>query len=166
MFINLAELVHVDPETNDTRRDFEFIFFAREGSRTVFTAAVSRLSERTYTLDQQQGALAYNQAMIASEQLDVILYIALPTEKTTWFLSHARLAPVQVVFGVGHPLTSGSFNIDYSVVSQDMFQDLDVLTQEPPSLSECMKEKCAQELSLVWVIKNFAKMRHVDRCDS
>ena len=34
--------------------------------------------------------------MIASERLDVLLYLALPTEKFTVFLSAARLAPVQV----------------------------------------------------------------------
>ena len=33
---------------------------------------------------------------IASERLDVLLYLALPTEKFTVFLSAARLAPVQV----------------------------------------------------------------------
>lgn len=149
VFSNLAEFTHIDPDTYETRRDFEFIFFAREGSRTVFTATVNRLSQRTYTLDHQQGALAYNRAMIAAERLDILLYIALPTEKTTWFLSQARLAPVQVVFGVGHPLTSGSFNIDYSIVSSEMFQSLDVLTQKPPSLMECFQisEKCAQEMS-------------------
>ena len=73
----------------------------------------------------------------------------LPTEKLSWFLSQARLAPVQVVFGVGHPLTSGSINIDYSIVSESMFQSLDVLTQEPPSLSHCMElsQECAKELT-------------------
>lgn len=149
VFTHLANVTHVDPESKKSQRDFEFIFFAREGSRTVFTAVVNSLSERTYTLDHGQGALGINRAMIASERLDVLLYIALPTEKLSWFLSQARLAPVQVVFGVGHPLTSGSLNIDYSVVSSDMFQSLDVLTQQPPSLSQCMQqsEECAQELS-------------------
>ena len=33
---------------------------------------------------------------LAQERLDVLLYLALPTEKFTVFLSAARLAPVQV----------------------------------------------------------------------
>lgn len=35
-------------------------------------------------------------AAVVGEQLDVLLYLALPTEKFTVFISAARLAPVQV----------------------------------------------------------------------
>jgi hypothetical protein len=151
VFAKLAEFTHEDAENENGGRekDFEFVFFAREGSRTVFTATVFNLSERTYNLDHDQGSLEYNRAMLAAERLDVLLYIALPTEKLTWFLSHGRVAPVQVVFGVGHPLTSGSSNIDYSVVSSSMFQSLQTITQYPPTVEFCLEwgNKCAQELA-------------------
>ena len=35
-------------------------------------------------------------AAVVEEQLDVLLYLALPTEKFTVFISAARLAPIQV----------------------------------------------------------------------
>ena len=148
IFMRLATFVHPDPVTGELTRDIEFIFFKREGSRTVFTATVAGLSERTYDMDQAQGNLELNRNTIAAERLDVLLYIALPTEKLTSCLSHSRLAPVQVVFGVGHPLTSGSSNIDYSVVGADMFQSLTTLTREPPSVELCMQlaQHCYEEL--------------------
>lgn len=31
--------------------------------------------------------------------MDILLYIALPTEKFTVLLSHMRLAPIQIAFG-------------------------------------------------------------------
>ncbi len=148
IFVKLAEYTHPDPVTGQSVRDFEFIFFARAGSRTVFSATVSSLSTRVHVLEQSQGSLDVNRNTVAAERLDILLYIALPTEKLTSFMSHSRLAPVQVVFGVGHPVTSGSTNIDYSVVGEAMFKDLHTLTREPPSMELCMHlaEECYAEL--------------------
>jgi hypothetical protein len=55
IFMHLAGFTHVDTESKEVRRDFEFIFFAREGSRTVFTAVVSNLSERVLYTGSQPG---------------------------------------------------------------------------------------------------------------
>ena len=66
-------------------------------------------------------------------------YIALPTEKFSSYLAHSRLAPLQVVFGVGHPLTSGNRAIDYSIVSADMFSSLQTLLPPQPSVALCMR---------------------------
>jgi hypothetical protein len=51
------------------------------------------------------------------------MYMSLPTEKLTVLLSQHRLAPTQIVFGVGHPMTSGSLAIDYTILSQTMMPD-------------------------------------------
>ena len=145
IFIRLAELTHTDSATGQSVRDFEFIFFARASSRTVFTATVSRLSTRVLELEQTQGSLDVNRNAIAAERLDILLYIALPTEKVTSFMSHSRLAPVQVVFGVGHPLTSGSTNIDYSVVRKQCSKISRLSLENPPLWSyACIWRKSAK----------------------
>ena len=66
-------------------------------------------------------------------------YIALPTEKFSTYLAHARLAPLQVVFGIGHPLTSGNRAIDYSIVSAEMFSSLQTLLLPQPDVSMCLR---------------------------
>lgn len=51
---------------------------------------------------------------IAEAQLDILFYTDLGMEPWTYFLAHARLAPIQVTGG-GHPLTSGVPTIDYFI---------------------------------------------------
>jgi hypothetical protein len=72
------------------------------------------------------------QQLIAAENIDVLMYVALPTERITVLLSMLRLAPVQVQFGIGHPLTSGSRAIDYSIVAGSMVTDARSLTAHTP----------------------------------
>jgi len=62
---------------------------------------------------------------IAAADVDILLYLALPTEKFTFLLAHARLAPVQLQYGVGHPLSSGvsSSAMDYYVIPLDMVDE-------------------------------------------
>ena len=54
--------------------------------------------------------------IIANVELDVMYYTDIGMEPLTWFLSFARLAPVQAVTW-GHPLTTGVPNMDYFVSS-------------------------------------------------
>jgi hypothetical protein len=61
--------------------------------------------------------------VILNARVDVLMFMALPTEKFTILLSQHRLAPTQIVFGVGHPLTSASLAIDYTILSQTMMPD-------------------------------------------
>ena len=75
---------------------FEFVFFIRKGSNTVFSYVTASMSSTVLVLDDSPGRLAETREMVAAQALDVLLYIALPTEKFTSFLSHSRLAPVQV----------------------------------------------------------------------
>ncbi|KAJ8601687.1 hypothetical protein CTAYLR_003176 [Chrysophaeum taylorii] len=49
--------------------------------------------------------------------LDVLVYLALGLSSATWTLAMSRLAPVQIVFGHGHPITSGLDTVDYFVSS-------------------------------------------------
>lgn len=63
--------------------------------------------------------------MILKAQVDILLYMALPTEKFTVLLSQHRLVPIQICFGIGHPLSSGSPSMDYIVLSTTMMTDID-----------------------------------------
>ena len=54
--------------------------------------------------------------IIASERLDVLFYPDIGMGRFTYFLAFARLAPIQVC-SYGHPVTSGSPNIDYFLSS-------------------------------------------------
>jgi hypothetical protein len=67
-----------------------------------------------------QNDLIESRNIIANSMLDILIYLALPTEKFTYLLSHSRLVKTQVVFGIGHPLSSGSKGIDYSIISDQM----------------------------------------------
>ena len=57
---------------------------------------------------------------ISALQLDVLFYQDIGMEPFTYFLSFARLAPVQCV-SFGHPDTSGVPNVDY-FVSNDLYE--------------------------------------------
>jgi len=72
----------------------ELVFFCRVDPVTVFSEVMQRVAAKVVFIDHRD--LAGAQTAIAEEKLDVLLFIALPTEKFTVFLSAARLAPVQV----------------------------------------------------------------------
>ncbi|MFP6710510.1 MAG: tetratricopeptide repeat protein [Rhodospirillales bacterium] len=58
--------------------------------------------------------------VIAEAELDILYYTDIGMEPMTYFLSFARLAPVQCV-SVGHPVTTGIPNIDY-FISADLIE--------------------------------------------
>ncbi|CAN0142117.1 unnamed protein product, partial [Hapterophycus canaliculatus] len=60
-------------------------------------------------------------SIVARNQVDVLLYTALGNTLWSHLLALGRLAPVQIAFGHGHPVTSGSPGIDY-FVSSDLFE--------------------------------------------
>ena len=133
-------------------RDYDLVFFRRKDTRTVFSAVLSENAQQIIELQDNPGNLEINRNLIADAQLDILVYIALPTEKFTSYLSHSRLAPVQVVFGIGHPLTSGIASIDYSIVAADMFESYKTLLHPPPGgergVRQCMQAavRCKDEL--------------------
>ncbi|CAM9425748.1 unnamed protein product [Choristocarpus tenellus] len=59
--------------------------------------------------------------VIAAAKVDVLMYMALGNTLGSHLLALGRLAPVQLVFGHGHPVTSGSLGIDY-FISSTMFE--------------------------------------------
>lgn len=55
---------------------------------------------------------------IAAARVDVLIYVATGNVLVTQMLCLSRLAPVQIVFGLGHPITCGSESVDYFVGSE------------------------------------------------
>jgi len=127
---------------------YHFIYFRRPDSATTFNVRMEELSQETVTLDNNPGNLELSRELIVAQRLDVIIFIALATEKFTVFLSQARLATVQIQFGIGHPITSGSTAVDYSVVSRLMFMTESSITRSPMlNATKCMEwsSKCEYE---------------------
>jgi predicted O-linked N-acetylglucosamine transferase (SPINDLY family) len=56
------------------------------------------------------------QRIIAREEMDLLFYTDIGMDPETYFLSFARLAPVQCVTW-GHPDTTGVPNVDYFLSS-------------------------------------------------
>jgi protein O-GlcNAc transferase len=54
---------------------------------------------------------------LAAAEADILLYLDIGMDPFTYYLSHARLAPVQA-FCVGHPDTTGVPNIDYFLTTK------------------------------------------------
>jgi predicted O-linked N-acetylglucosamine transferase (SPINDLY family) len=65
------------------------------------------------------------QATIAELQLDILFYQDIGMEPFTYFLSYARLAPVQCV-SFGHPDTTGVSTVDY-FISNDLYEPPDAV---------------------------------------
>lgn len=125
----LAKLAQNQPYSDDNlEHTFELVFFVRPSSRTVFSAKMREVAKEVIILDPDKGVDAARH-LIAEQDLDILLYIALPTEKFTTLLSMSRLATIQLHFGIGHPYSSGSGSIDYSIVSSTMFATLRSVSQ-------------------------------------
>jgi predicted O-linked N-acetylglucosamine transferase (SPINDLY family) len=77
---------------------------------------------------------------IADEKLDVLLYTDVGMEPFTYFLTYARLAPVQCVTW-GHPVTTGTPEMDY-FVSSALAEPDDGAAHYSEEL-ECLPVSCA-----------------------
>ncbi len=55
---------------------------------------------------------------IAEARLDALIIMATANVLVSQLFSLSRLAPVQILFGLGHPITSGSQSIDYFIGSE------------------------------------------------
>ena len=61
--------------------------------------------------------LAGSQAMIEKSQLDVLVFMGPTVGELTYWLAHARLAPVQIAFLMGQLTTGIEHTVDYLVTS-------------------------------------------------
>ena len=82
-----------------------------------FSQAIRRNAEHTLVVPRD---LAAAREQIAALQLDVLFYQDIGMEPFSYFLSFARLAPVQCT-SFGHPDTTGVSTIDY-FISNDLYE--------------------------------------------
>jgi len=85
-----------------------------------FSRSIRRDAEHTLVVGRD---LAAAREQIAALQLDVLFYQDIGMEPFSYFLSFARLAPVQCT-SFGHPDTTGVATIDY-FVSNDLYEPAD-----------------------------------------
>lgn len=103
------------------------VFFDRPTLGTVFGEMMREVAKEIHMLDEHD--VKVSREIIANAKVDVLLYLAVPTGKFTYILSFSRLAPVQIQLGLGHPLSSGVFSMDYSVVATSMLTPIEVQTK-------------------------------------
>ena len=95
---------------NIDRSRFEVTLLHASRSRhDGFSANLDRQVDKSIILPSTLNA---QQEVIAGEALDILFYPDIGMAAATYFLAHARLAPVQVV-GWGHPDTTGIDTVDY-----------------------------------------------------
>lgn len=87
------------------------LFHASRARHDAFSAALDRQADKAVILPSTSAS---RQRVVAAEELDVVFYPDIGMAPATYFLAHARLAPVQVV-GWGHPDTTGIDTIDYFI---------------------------------------------------
>ena len=118
----------------------ELVTFDWPNSPLVFTA---RMGDIGRIVDLQENDIELSTSLITQEDVDVLVYLALPTDKLTFMLSLTRLAPIQVQYGIGHPLSSGSPVIDYSIVSSLMMpaqmKQFGMKIPRSYSITECLQ---------------------------
>jgi len=78
----------------------ELVYFDRNSFSTATAEEMRRSSREVVFMDFDN--LETTKERILSQKLDALLYLALPTEKFTVLLSQARLAPIQIQYGVSN----------------------------------------------------------------
>jgi hypothetical protein len=66
----------------------QIVFFDRPGLRTVFAEAMRSVAVRVVLLDVTN--LETSRERVAAQQVDILLYLALPTEKFSYMMAHSR----------------------------------------------------------------------------
>ena len=102
--LNQGFIRHLD------RQRFEVVLLHTQGAkRDAFSRRLDAAADKSVTLPAD---LAGQQQAIAAEELDLLFFPDIGMAQTTYFLAHARLAPVQAMTW-GHPETSGLDTMDY-----------------------------------------------------
>ena len=89
------------------------VFHFQRTKHSKIKEEIESCSEKVICLD---GKISDQHNLIEKELLDIIFYPDIGMTASTYFLAHARLAPVQIV-SWGHPETSGISTIDYFLSS-------------------------------------------------
>ncbi|MDG2033870.1 MAG: hypothetical protein P8J29_08030, partial [Rhodospirillales bacterium] len=97
-------------------RQAEVIVYNAAASSDQLTARLERADLKIVQVPRQLEAA---QQMIAEDELDILYFCDIGLEPFTYFLSFARLAPIQCA-GWGHPVTTGVPTIDHFVSSRLM----------------------------------------------
>jgi len=97
------------------RERFEVVWLRIPVKDDAFSRELAQRVDRvslipTSTLNEARHA-------IAAEELDILFFTDIGMDAFTYFLSYARLAPVQCVTW-GHPVTTGIPNLDYFISSR------------------------------------------------
>lgn len=98
------------------RGDMEVTVFSDSPANTPAVAELSRHNCRYMQLDEK---LETSRALIATEEIDILVYMEIGMAQHTYFLAHARLAHVQCVMA-GHPVTSGIETIDHYLAAKHL----------------------------------------------
>jgi predicted O-linked N-acetylglucosamine transferase (SPINDLY family) len=101
------------------RRRFEVIVFLAGSRPDGAAAAIAAAADRSV---RAPGELVALRSLVADARLDILFYPDIGMDSLTYFLAHARLAPVQAVTW-GHPVTTGIPTIDWFVSSAGLEPD-------------------------------------------
>jgi predicted O-linked N-acetylglucosamine transferase (SPINDLY family) len=101
-------------EGMDRQRFEPIVLFVRRAAGDPIAERIARAAERWLDIPAD---LAMARELIAGLELDLLFYPDLGMDCFTWYLAHARLAPVQCT-SFGHPDTTGIDSIDYFISSR------------------------------------------------
>ncbi len=127
--------------TNLSARKVEVIVYSASRTIDLLTARLEQAAAKFVTLSTR---LDKARQEIAADELDVLYYSDIGMEPFTYFLSFARLAPIQCA-GWGHPVTTGVSTIDHFISSRLM---------EPAGAADAYSEKLVQLDSIPTPIKD------------
>ena len=97
-----------------SRDRFEVIVLRPPGKKDHISKIIDEAADKVVSLS---GKLERDRKIIEEEELDVLFYLDIGMDPYTYFLSFARLAPVQAVTW-GHPDSTGIPNMDYFISSE------------------------------------------------
>ncbi|MBS1713914.1 MAG: tetratricopeptide repeat protein [Armatimonadetes bacterium] len=101
------------------RDAFEVVVLSTAPPRDDVAVRIARSADTFVVLPSELKAARQT---VADEKLDVLVYADIGMDAFTYFLSFARLAPVQCV-GWGHPDTTGVPNVDYYLSAETFEPD-------------------------------------------
>lgn len=99
---------------NFSRELFEVIIFRPLGKPDSMSEIIDQAADKVVPLHRN---LEMDWKIIEDEELDILFHLDIGMDPYTYFLSFARLAPVQAVT-IGHAESSGVPNIDYFMSSE------------------------------------------------